>query len=385
MPRPSFLALLFLLLTACVDSTAPSDGVDWTPVTEVLRINPRSLPNYASQPLPVYYAGAVTREVQFPINNPSTNAVATLGRVLFFDVQLSRTATVSCASCHHQALGFTDSAQFSLGFDGVRRTNAHSMRLANARFNQSGMYFWNQRATSLEVQTTQPILDGVEMGFDETHGGFHALIERMEGLAYYPPLFRLAFGDEVGITEGRVRKALAQYVRSIISVNSRWDAAYAQVHDDASPVLDLLAPLPGFTAQELRGRDLFVRTRGEGGIGCQQCHVAPSFSIVGGSRSNGLDAGETRVFRAPSLKNVALSKRFMHDGRFTSLEEVVEFYNSGIQLGPALDGRLLEPGGAGPQRLNLSAADKAAVAAFLRTLTDTKVTTDPRFASPFRP
>ncbi len=384
MPRPLALASLLLVLPACADSTAPSDGVDWTPVTDVLLINPRSLPNYAAQPLPVYYAGAVTREVQFPINNPPTNALATLGRVLFFDVQLSRTATVSCASCHHQALGFGDSAQFSLGFDGVRRTSAHSMRLGNARFNQSGMYFWNQRATSLEVQTTQPIMDGVEMGFDTAHGGFQALIGRMEGLAYYPPLFRLAFGDEVGVTEGRVRKALAQYVRSLISVNSRWDAAFAQVHDGSSLVLDLLAPLPGFTAQELRGRDLYMRAKPEGGLGCQGCHVAPSFSINGATRSNGLDAGETRVFRAPSLKNVALSKRFMHDGRFTSLEEVVEFYNSGIQDGPALDVRLRDTAGA-PQRLNLSAADKAALAAFLRTLTDLSVTTDPRFATPFRP
>lgn len=384
MPHALALALLLLVLPACVDSTAPTDRTDWTPVTDVLVIDPRSLPTYAAQPIPVYYfAGAVSREVRIPLNNPITDAGATLGRVLFFDPQLSRTATISCASCHDQALGFGDSAQFSLGFEGVGRTGAHSMRLGNARFNESGEYFWDRRALTLEAQATQPIRDEVEMGFDDAHGGFSALIARMDGLAYYPPLFRLAFGDEA-ITEDRVQKALAQYVRSILSVNSRWDAAYAQVHAGTGPVLNLLTPLPGFTAEELHGRDLFVRPKPEGGAGCQGCHVAPSFSLAANSASNGLDAGETRTFRAPSLKNLALSQRFMHDGRFTSIEEVVEFYNSGIQEGPALDARLRDAEGA-PQRLNLSAADKAALAAFLRTLTDLSVTTDPRFASPFRP
>lgn len=384
MSRPLSLACVLLVVAACVDSTAPSEQPDWTPVTDVLVIDPTALPNYASPTFPAYYVGGViTREVRIPLTNPISNAGATLGRVLFFDPQLSRTVTVSCASCHHQSLGFGDSAQFSLGFDFTGRTGAHSMRLANARFNESGEYFWDRRAPTLESQSTQPIRDAIEMGFDEAHGGFPALVTRLEGLAYYPPLFQLAFGD-AAISEDRVQKALAQYVRSIISVNSRWDAAFAQVPTGPGPGLNFLAPLPGFTVEELRGRDLFIRPRPEGGLGCQGCHVAPSFSLAEGSASNGLDAGETRIFRAPSLKNLALSHRFMHDGRFTSIEEVVEFYNSGVQSGPALDTRLQEPGG-GPQRLNLSAADKAALAAFLRTLTDVNVTSDARFASPFKP
>lgn len=383
MLRPLFLASLLLVVSACADSTAPAEQPDWTPVTDVLLIDPTDLPNYAAPSFPAYYVGGViTREVRIPLTNPISNAGATLGRVLFFDPQLSRTATVSCSSCHHQSLGFGDSAQFSLGFEFVERTSAHSMRLGNARFNASGEYFWDRRAPTLEAQATQPIRDAVEMGFDDAHGGFGALITRLEGLAYYPPLFQLAFGD-AAITEDRVQKALAQYVRSIVSVNSKWDAAFAQVPTGPGPGLNFLAPLPGFTDEELRGRDLFIRPRPEG-AGCQGCHVAPSFALEDGSASNGLDAGETRIFRAPSLKNLALSQRFMHDGRFTSIEEVVEFYNSGIQSGPALDTRLQEPGG-GPQRLNLSAADKAALAAFLRTLTDATLTADPRFASPFKP
>lgn len=385
MSRPLSLVSLLLVLTACADSTAPSPSPDWTPVTDVLLIDPTELPNYATPTFPSYYlTGVISREGRIPLNNPITDAGATLGRVLFFDPQLSRGVTVSCSSCHHQSLGFGDSSQFSLGFELVERTSAHSMRLGNARFNESSEYFWDRRALTLEAQTTQPIRDAVEMGFDEAHGGFAGLITRLEGLAYYPPLFQLAFGD-AAITEDRVQKALAQYVRSIISVSSKWDAAFAQVPIGTGPgALNFLAPLSGFTAEELRGRDLFIRPRPDGGAGCQGCHAAPSFSLVDNSGSNGLDAGETRIFRAPSLKNLALSKRFMHDGRFASIEEVVEFYDSGIQSGPALDARLREPGG-GPQRLNLSAADKAALAAFLRTLTDATLTTDPRFASPFKP
>lgn len=380
-----FIRLLALAaLTACVDGTGPGERVDWTPVTDALTIDPTDLPNYAAPALPSYYVGVVTtREVRIPFDNLPNNAAAVLGRVLFFDEELSRTRTVSCASCHQQALAFGDSARFSLGFDGVGRTSVHSMRLGNARFNQSGEYFWDRRAVSLESQTTQPIKDEVEMGFDAAHGGFAALIERLSALPYYPPLVRLAFGDTV-LTEVRVQRALAQYVRSIVSVDSRWDAAIALVPQGSALQPDFLAPLAGFTSEELRGRDLFFRTRPNGGLGCQGCHVAPSFSLADNSGSNGLDAGETRIFRSPSLKNVALSRRFMHDGRFATLEEVVEFYDSGIQEGPALDARLREPGG-GPQRLALSAADKAALAAFLRTLTDHVVIADPRFADPFRP
>jgi cytochrome c peroxidase len=105
--------------------------------------------------------------------------------------------------------------------------------------------------------------------------------------------------------------------------------------------------------------------------------------LAANSKSNGLDAGETVVFKAPSLKNVALSKAFMHDGRFATLEEVVEHYNSGVKLGPALDTNRLAPNGV-PLRLNLSADDKSALVAFMKTLTDNTLTTDVKFSDPFK-
>jgi cytochrome c peroxidase len=368
---------------ACADgAVSPPD--EFAPVTAALTIDPRALPNYSAQPVPQYFVPQILqREVRNPLGNEITDAGATLGRVLFFDAQLSRTNTVSCASCHRQELGFGDTARFSVGFDGVGRTTVHSMRLANARFNESGRYFWDRRAVTLEAQTTQPVRDAVEMGFDDAHGGFSAVITRLTSLPYYPPLFRLAFGDAV-VTEDRVQRALAQYVRSILAVDSRWDRAVEQLPSGGPNVPPpFLVPLPGFTPQELRGQELYFRPPQQGGAGCQGCHIAPSFSLSGGSNSNGLDAGQQTIFRSPSLKNVALGRRFMHDGRFSSLDDVVAFYNSGVQGGPRLDTRLRQPNGE-PQRLNLSAEDRAALVAFLRTLTDLSVTTDSRFSDPFR-
>jgi cytochrome c peroxidase len=169
----------------------------------------------------------------------------------------------------------------------------------------------------------------------------------------------------------------------MISSNSRWDTAYAQVFNPNANNRGLGTPLPGFTVQEDRGRQLFIAGPNNGGAGCGACHQPPTFALAANSRSNGLDAGETVIFKSPSLKNVALSKAFMHDGRFASLEEVVEHYNSGIKLGPALDGNRLAPNGA-PLRLNLSADDKAALVSFMKTLTDTTLTSDPKFSDPFK-
>jgi cytochrome c peroxidase len=310
-----------------------------------------------------------------------TNAGATLGRVLFFDRELSVNRTISCASCHTQPTGFTDPRQFSVGFEGGQ-TPMHSMRLVNARFWAPGTFFWNRRAPTLESQTTDPIQDPIEMGFDAAHGGFPAVVERLQGVAHYPELFTLAFGD-VAVTQARIQQAIAQYVRSIVSTGSRWDVGYAQVFNPGLPDRGLNSAIPGFTAEENRGRELFFTPPPQGGAGCSACHVAPTFALAPNALSNGLDAGETRIFKSPSLKSVSGGGPFMHDGRFSTLAQVVEHYDVGIRNGPALDPRLRVPGGQ-PLRLNLSAADRAALVAFLETLTDTQLAADPRFGDPFR-
>jgi cytochrome c peroxidase len=351
-------------------------------VTASLTLDLTRLANYANPTYPVHYDGAVRGQDNAPAGNVVSDAGATLGRVLFFDKQLSVNNTVNCASCHMQPSGFTDADVLSKGFNGVDRTAAHSMRLGNARFYAARSAFWDKRAPSLEAQATQPIQNPVEMGFDPAHGGLEALFIKMGGLAYYPELFRLVYGDAT-ITEDRIQRALAQYVRSLVSVNSRWDAGYAQVFNPQTPDRGLGSDVPGLSVEENRGKNLFLLPPPQGGAGCAGCHVAPTFSLAANSLSNGLDAGETRIFKAPSLKNVAVTGPYMHDGRLATLEQVVEHYVSGVQNGPALDNRLRGPGGQ-PQRLALNATDKAALVAFLKTLTDTTLNGDVRFSDPFR-
>lgn len=383
-------AALALTLAACGGDSpvAAAPVIPTTPVTApfagvlaALVITPTQPPNYANPTLPAHYAGLIGSPTDNGRNAPITDAGATLGRVLFYERQLSVNGTVSCASCHAQASGFSDEARLSVGFEGGL-TDAHSMRLVNARFYGPGSFFWDRRAATLEAQTIEPIQNAVEMGFDAAHGGLSAVTGRLQGLAYYRELFALVYGDST-VTVDRMQRALAQYVRSILSTSSRWDTGYAQVFNPGLPDRGINTPIPTFTAQENRGRQLFFTPPPQGGAGCAACHVAPTFALAANSLGNGLDAGETRVFKSPSLKSVGVPGRFMHDGRFSTLDQVVAHYNNGVQDGPALDQRLRGPGGT-PLRLNLNAGDRAALVAFLQTLTDTQLAADPKFSDPFR-
>ncbi|WP_209347270.1 cytochrome c peroxidase [Pontixanthobacter sp. CEM42] len=359
------------------DSVAAANAV----VQQFLQIDLASLQNYANPTLPVYYDNTVQQIDNTPANDPVNDAIATLGRVLFYDTALSVNDTTSCATCHQQAVGFDDDERFSEGFNGGQFTDAHAMRLGNIRYYEPGDMFWDRRADSVEDQATQPILNVVEMGWDN-NGGLPALITKMDALEYYPVLFEFAFGDST-ITMPRLERALAQFQRSMISSDSRWDRAYAQVFGAGAPNRALDEALPGFSASEQRGRQLFMNNPGNGGgAGCARCHVPPTYALTANSRSNGLDAGETTIFKSPSLKNVGKSGFFMHDGRFTTLLQVVEHYDSGVAAGPALDNRLTQ-GGNAPRRLNLSAADRQALVDFMLTLDDETLETDARFTDPF--
>ena len=363
------------------DSQVATSVVTPAGVVEFTTLSLSNLANYAAPVLPAYYDATVAALDNTPANNAISDKVATLGRVLFYDKRLSINDSISCSSCHQQANGFDDPRQFSKGFSGLEFTTAHAMRLGNIRYYQPGSMFWDKRAPSVEAQASQPIQHAIEMGFVSGVGGIPALITKMNASSYYPDLFTFAFGDAT-ITEVRIQQALAQFQRAMISSSSKWDTAYAQVFAPNANNRGLGTTLPGFTAQEDRGRQLFIAPPNAGGAGCAVCHQPPSFALAANSRSNGLDAGETVVFKSPSLKNVGLSKAFMHDGRFDSLDKVVEHYNSGVKLGPALDNRLSPNGQA--LRLNLSIEDKAALVAFMHTLTDLTLTSDAKFSDPFK-
>jgi cytochrome c peroxidase len=377
--RPRLLAAAILALVACArqgPQPATPAGVAAATTVDFAHVD-----NYAAAPLPAYFDQTVAALDNSPASNPIDDRVATLGRVLFHDLRLSTNNRASCASCHQQRFGFTDPMRFSNGISTAGTTDFHAMRLGNLRYWRPGSMFWDRRVPDAEAQASQPLHSLVEMGWNESAGGIRALLRKMGETDYYPDLFAWAFGSAT-ITEPRIQQALAQFVRAMVSHASRWDAGYARVFSATVPNRALDVDLPNFTAEENRGRHLFMTGVGRGGAGCAACHLPPTFALAADARSNGLDAGETRLFKAPSLRSVGLTGPYMHDGRFATLAQVVDFYVSGVRDGPALDPRLRE--GTAPQRLDLDATDRAALVAFLETLDDPVLTTDPRFADPFR-
>jgi cytochrome c peroxidase len=372
---------LALALAACGEGTRDRAAVTPAAVTQATTIDFARVANYAAPNLPAYFDKTVAALDNDPPSNRVNDRVATLGRVLFYDLRLSTNNRASCASCHRQALGFTDSMPFSNGISTAATTEFHSMRLGNVRYWRPGSAFWDRRAGNVEEQVGHPITTPAEMGWGAGAGDFASLTRKMAAIPYYPELFAWAYGSPA-ITEERVRKALAQFVRALVSSSSRWDEGYAKVFSQTAPNRALEVELPNFTPQENRGLQLFMNPVAGGGAGCSSCHLPPTFALAESAGSNGLDPGEKRRFKAPSLRNVGLSGPYMHDGRFTTLTQVVDFYDHGIQEGPALDGRLRHDGH--PQRLHLSPADRAALVAFLMTLTDRRLTTDARFSNPFR-
>lgn len=312
-----------------------------------------------------------------PVNNPTTNNGATLGRVLFYDKNLSVNKTISCASCHNSSFGFSDTAILSRGFAGGK-TGRHSMSLINAKFYQRGRFFWDERAASLEEQVLMPFQDQTEMGMT-----INTLLQRVREQTYYSPLMNNAFGD-TSISSNRIALALSQFVRSIVSSNSKYDVGRAQV-------INMPANFPNFTAEENEGKRLFIMPVQNGGAGCFGCHTTEAFvSANNGPRNNGLDINTTNdngagrgEFKTHTLRNIELTPPYMHDGRFQTLEQVVEHYNSGVKAHPNLDNALKTPNGT-PIRLNLTNAQKAAIVAFMKTLTDPTIATNTKWSNPFK-
>lgn len=338
--------------------------------------------------LPAHYTdpqvpGSATPADNQTVDNMVTDAGATLGRVLFYDKRLSVNDSVACASCHQQQFGFSDPNVKSVGHAGGL-TNRHSMSLANVRYYFSGRMFWDERAATLEDQTLMPIQDSVEMGMN-----LDDLEIKLADTSYYPDMFADAFGDQ-NVTSARISMALAQFLRSMISYESRFDEAVEQ-------------GLPGnLTPQERHGLALFQPMPGGGrSLRCDACHRTVAQTLGSGPAPNspppgpfavntGLDAttidpgaGNGR-FKAPSLRNIEVTAPYMHDGRFATLADVVEFYNSGIQPHPNLAPQLRQGGPNGPPiRFNMTQQEKDALIAFLRTLTDESFLSKDEFSNPF--
>ena len=376
---------LFLLVALSFASCRPELPGD--PVAEYLNL-PETPYDYTPSELPAHFAQPnVLASDNTPMTNPVTDDGATLGRVLFYDKNLSANRSISCANCHQQAIGFGDNKTLSEGFEGGL-TGRHSMGLSNARFYANGAFFWDERASTLEEQVLMPVQDPVEMGLS-----IDSLLARVENQPYYAPLFEKAFGSE-DITELRIRQALAQFVRSIMSYQSPYDQGRAQVNGPADP-------FPNFTAQENQGKALFFGVPpGPGGPpvpgACVTCHGTEAFTAPG-PRNNGLDATTTDagvggvngnpaqvgLFKVPSLRNLSGRGPYMHDGRFATLAQVIDHYSTGVQDHPNLSPQLRGPNG-DPVAPNFTPAQKAALVAFLQTLDDASLANDVKFGDPFK-
>ncbi len=353
-------------------------------------IDPANLENYANQDKPAYILKNNLG------NNPITDKNATLGRVLFYDKNLSINNTISCSSCHKQNFAFGDTAVVSAGVEGGL-TIRHSMRLINTRFANEAKFFWNERAANLNIQTTMPIVDHLEMGFSGQNGrgDFATLTSKLSTINYYKELFKFTFGDTV-VTENRIQTSLASFINSIQSFDSKYDIGRAQVNNDNQA-------FPNFTVQENQGKTLFLTPpvfnaaglRTTGGLGCNACHNAPEFDIdpntlnngiIGIANSaNGIDITNTRAATLRDITNAngAINTPMMHTGVLRSIRAVINHYNT-INLNPRntnLDPRL-RPGGNG-QNLNVTDAEIAAIVAFMQTLGGTNVYVNKKWSSPF--
>ena len=383
-----FTAIVLLSIQSCEKDKVINPVVSAVETTFRGTIDLSNLENYANQLIPSYITKDNTG------SNLITDKGATLGRVLFYDKNLSANNTISCASCHRQELAFSDNEVASIGVNGL--TGRHSMRLVNARFGSEARFFWDERASTLEHQTTMPIQDHLEMGFSGLGGdpSIEDLIVKLGNLDYYKDLFKFVYGSEE-ITEAKIQEALAQFIRSIQSFDSKYDTGRALVNND-------IQPFPNFTPQENQGKNLFLTPpqfnpqgiRTGGGLGCQGCHRAPEFDIDPNSRSNGIAGSinggpDFTNTRSPSLRNITNPQGnpngpMMHNGIIRNLEAAIAHYGNLIgpaQNNPNLDPRL-RPNGRG-QQLNLTPQEINAVSAFLKTLSGNDVYINKKWSDPF--
>lgn len=352
------LTLLLVLVTAAILIAATS-----------------AVPVY-TDPYKLEYPDYFGNRISIPASNPTTRQGVYLGRMLFYETRLSSSKTISCASCHQQKLAFTDGKAFSAGIGRPARRNA--MSLANLLWVRN--FFWDGRAKGLEAQAKVPLGDPHEMG-----NYLDRAVKELQKTKLYPGLFREAFGTPV-VTADRIAMAIAQFERTLISANSNYDK---YLRGQYKP-----------TDHELSGMELFMNSADAGknirGASCAQCHGTPKMYMEL-FHNNGLDSvpkdlgreeltgmpNDRGRFRVVTLRNIALTAPYMHDGRFKNLQQVLDHYNEHIQPSRTLSLSLVNrPNDVGGKSLGLTAGEKSDIISFLNMLTDSTFTNNPKFSDP---
>lgn len=376
---PKIVILYFLLVVGIGFSSCKKDPVKPDPPVTTPTTGPKDLTSISYNPSP----SEIERPANFPImeipeDNPLTKEGIELGKHLFFDPILSANQQMACASCHLPEKAFTDDLAVSLGIDEIAGTRS-AMALFNAGYYTKGL-FWDGSVVSLEEQALLPVEDPVEL-----HHDWQEVEKDLRQHEKYPELFRKAFGIENtdGITKELAVKAIAQFERTIISSNSKYDRV---VNGEEF-----------FEDEEFNGWYMFFDVGGDlPDAECGHCHNAPLFT-TNDYFNNGIDSVpnltsfqdlglgaitkrtfDNGKFRAPTLRNIALTSPYMHDGRFQTLEEVIDHYNEGVHYSDNVDPLLLKPGG-----LGLNSQQKKDLLAFLHTLTDSSFVNNPTYQSPF--
>lgn len=381
----SVFALAFFFLSSCVKDDPVGPTSSETPILpaqsyDYVKINqdladfrlPETIPTPAGG---FFDINCFNCESTFNANQVTSNEVATLGRVLFYDTNLSINKSISCASCHKQELAFADDVALSVGFGG-KDTDRNSMSLANPILNKN--FFWDSRVNNLEDLVIQPIENHIELGFAD----MNTLVSRIQDIEYYDELFMKAYGT-TDVSQTKINDAIAQFVGSMFSGDAKFDAA--KENDFAE-----------YTEMEKIGMGLFFSERTK----CNRCHAGANFNApdqpggeygapgVAGTANVGLDVvyedqgkGNGK-FKIPSLRNIQLTAPYMHDGRFETIREVLNHYDQGIVEHNFLDDNLRE--GDAPKKMNFSELEFQALEAFLNTLTDKDLVTNEKYSNPFR-
>lgn len=340
--------ILIHLVLACSKNTDSGDidNQNYEPITYTLDI-----PQIFKENLPY---------PTIPNNNPLSKEGISLGKKLFFDPILSGDNTQSCASCHDPKNAFTDNDRFSTGIDNIKGTR-NSMPLFNLAWNQDRKFMWDGRRFGLEDQALEPVENPIEM-----HSNWKDVVKKLENHEDYPQLFNNVFGTDTKITKQLVAKAIAQFERTLISGNSKFD--------------NYQLGKVKLTPEELNGFEVFMdEERGD----CFHCHGAgknplwtdnifhnngldSTFNDLGLGKITG-DPSDNGKFRSPSLRNLAYTAPYMHDGRFKTLEEVINHYSEGLVYSKTIDPLMkkIDKGG-----VRLTDKDKADLKAFLLTLSD---------------